>query len=763
MNTAAQILRNLRPLALAAAFLLMVHPAVLGQGTVTLKTQITDQTGVLTSGMGRVQSALDDLLGKDNVQLWLEFIPTSGSTSASQLAQETFQANGLGGNDFLLLVAVNDKRYGWYEAVSSGDVGKATGLTSGTIDGLLTADLEAGLRAGDYPGGVVSFAQALGSAVESARNPVSKPTANVPATPVVAGAGNQGAGSSSSGSDSTASTILWALIAIFVVGAGLVVVGLWFASWRRGRLSAEERDRHTGELARQANKLLVDTDDAVRNAQQELSFAQAEFDDADTKPFADAIADSLAKLKSAFAIRQQLDDAIPEDQPTKEKMYADIIAACQAANAGMEEQAGRIQALRDLEKTAPAALAALPDAIEKLKARLPSIETALKTLSGYAPSAWASVKGNPEEADKRGHFAEQQVEKGRAALAATPPDASAAAHVARAAQEAVAQANQLLDAVVQIAAALDEARGKMEQEIAAAEADLTAAKAAATASAGSAADLARAEALLSAAKTQASATTPDTIAALKAAQEAHLAVDTVLASIRDAASAQARAAAAFDAARVIAVTSINQAQAFITARSSGVGREARTRLAEAERHLAQADAIATTDLPGATVEAHRADNLATSAYTLASGDFTGFDTGGRYGGFRGPSGGGGVNVGANIGGAILGGIIGGMLSGGRGGIGGGGFGGTRWGSGGGWTGGGGGGFGRIRRRPRRWWWLRRWWRWRWRWPWRWRGLVGPVGPDGRERASPAVRNRKPGEPNSKIQGHFGSSSSKEFN
>jgi uncharacterized membrane protein YgcG len=688
MNTAARILRRSRAVLLAAALLLVVHPAALAQGTLTLRSQVTDETGVLQPGLSDVQSALDDLLNSENVQLWLEFIPTTNGTPASTLAQETFDANGLGGNDFLLLVAVDDHRYGWWEA-ANGDIGSATGLTASRIDSILGSDLEPDFRNGDYPGGVITFARALGEAVAGASGPSSAPTARpanpTPARPTIQ-PGSGGAGSEDSGSNgSSGSSILVTLLAVFLVGAGLVVAWLWLLSWRRGRASAEERDRHTGDLARQANKLLVDTDDAVRNAQHELGFAQAEFDDADTKPFADAIADAQAKLQSAFAIRQQLDDSIPEDPPTKQRMYTDIIAACQAANAAMGEQEQRIQALRDLEKNAPQALAALPDAIEKLKARLPEVQEALQRLAGYAPSAWTSVQGNAEEADKRGDFAEQQIEQGKAALAATPPDVNAAAHAVRAAQEAVAQANHLLDAVLEMARSLDDARGKVDQEIAAAEADLAAAKAAGGTGGpgGSAADLAKAEKLLTDAKSQVQAAAPDPLAALKAAQQAHTSVDAVLAAIRDAASAQARAQASFAAARAAAAGSIRQAEAFIGARSSGIGREARTRLAEAQRHLAQADTIKATDLAGATIEAQRADNMATSAYSLASADFTGYDTGSRYGGGRR---GGGAGVGANVGGAILGGIIGGMLAGGRGGRGG--FGGTPWGSGGGWTGGG---------------------------------------------------------------------------
>jgi uncharacterized membrane protein YgcG len=678
---------------LAVSLLLILSPAAAAQSVPKLTSQITDQTGVLAGGQAEVQSALDSLLSRDNVQLWVVFVATSGDATAEQLAQQTFEGNGLGGNDFLLLVAVDDHRYGWWEV-------SATGLPGSEVDSLLSSDMEPSFRAGDYPGGVASFAKGLDGAIASSKNPAPTPTAVSP------GAGNQGSGNSSSG-NSTATTLLWTLIAILVVGSGLVLIALWFRSWRRNRLSAEERDRQTGELARQANKLLIDTDDGVREAQQELGFAQAEFDEADTKPFADAIATAQDSLKKAFAVRQQLDDDIPEDPPTKVSMYNQIIALCQAAAAAMDAQAKRIQSLRDLEKTAPSAIAALPSSIEQLQARLPAIQQSMTTLSGYAPTAWASVTGNAEEADKRGHFAEQQVEKGKAALAATPPDANAAAHAARAGQEAVVQANQLLDAVVQMASSLDDAHGKLDAEISAAQADLDAARsaggsqpAAGVAGAGQAGvgapgsgdDLAKAEALLKSARDQAAAAKPDPIAALKAAHDAHAAADAVLARIRDAASQAARAQAAFGAAQASATASIAQADAFIGSRRSGIGREARTRLAEAQRHLSQAQALAGTDVASATVEAHRAENLASSAYTLASNDFGNYDRGNRPGGWPGgQSGGGGGNAGSAIGGAILGGIIGGMLSGGRGGGFGGGFGGTRWGSGGGWTGGGGGG------------------------------------------------------------------------
>jgi uncharacterized membrane protein YgcG len=689
MRTTGRLRSIIRPFLLAGGLLLLLASGAGALATPKLSSQITDQTGVLGSDQTSVQTALDSLQNGQNVQLWVVFIPTTGSATAPDFARQTFEANGLGGNDMILLVAVNDHRYGWWEV-------DATGLPKLQIDSLMSSRMEPPFKSGDYAGGVVAFAGGLGDAVAAARAPVSKPTA-------YATAPNAGGSTSSSGSgDSGTSTVLWTLIAVILIGGGLIFVYLWFVTRRNNHLSVEERDKRTGDLARQANQMLLATDDALHEAGQDVGFAQAEFSDEDVAPYAKAIAGAQDELKKAFELRQQLDDSIPEDQPTKERMYGEIIAHCTAAKTAVDAQAKRLADLRDLEKTAPQALAALPQAIEALQGREPAVNAAQQTLAGYAPSSWEAVKGNAEEADKRGHFAEQQIATGNAALAATPPKANAAAHAARAAQEAVAQANQLLDAVEQQAAALKKAGASLADEIAAVEAELAAANRTAQGAAGQAADtggagatagaadLAKAETLLSAAKNQAGATVPDTIAALKAAQMAHAWTDSTLASIRDTAAAAARARAAFDSARSAADTSINQAQGFIASRRSGVRTEARTRLAEAQRHLGQADALAASDLAGATNEARTADSMADQAYSLASSDFSGFDRGGGN-----PPASGGSNA-VSFGGAILGGIIGGILSGG-GGRRGGGFGGSPWGSGGGWTGGGssggGGGFG----------------------------------------------------------------------
>jgi hypothetical protein len=199
-----------------------------------------------------------------------------------------------------------------------------------------------------------------------------------------------------------------------------------------------------------------------------------------------------------------------------------------------------------------------------------------------------------------------------------------------------------------------------------------------------------AERALEDARTAAAAVPPDPAAALSKATEAHRLADEVLGAAREEAAARQRLEASAAASIRTATASVDRASDFIATRRRGVGRAARTRLAEAERNLADATAVERSDPALAAQAAGRAERLADEAYRLADDDFNDWDQGGPGWGRR-------RGDGSDVAGAILGGILGGILSGG--GTGGGGWGGSPWGGSGGSRGGGfpgwggGGGFG----------------------------------------------------------------------
>jgi uncharacterized membrane protein YgcG len=661
-------------LALLAVF---AAPAtVLARDIPRLASQITDETGELSGSTSRIQPALDALRRDHRVQLWVLFVETTDNLSITDFATQVAQRNSLGVNDALLVVALGDR---------TDSIWVADGLpqiTNSEIDAIITDRVEPSLGSGDFAGAIVGAAEGLGDAAGGTTTPAT------PATPAATqdsgaggGSGGQGGQQASGGGISIVPVVL-VVVAVVIVYAVAVRV----LRGRRGRTAAEERDRQTGDLAKEANRLLVETDDAVRSGRQELGFAEAQFSEDDVKPFREALDAASAELKAAFVIRQQLDDAVPEDPPTRARMLGEIVERCKRARALVDDQLARLQALRDLERTAPDILAQLPEKIAAVEARIPQSTATLDRLrAAYAPATWKPVDGNPVEADKRLQHATSEVERGKAAIAGGDPSAGASA--ARAAQDALVQAGGLLDAIDRLAGSLDDAASRLPAALTDAEQDLAAARAAiASGQVGPqpSAPLDEAQRILADARAVPAGQPPDVLAALAAAARAHEMIDRTLAGAREAQAQQAREAQALVSALQSATSAVAQASDYIEARRGGVGREARTRLAEAGRHLEDAQAAAATDAARAVAEAQQANRLAGEAMSYASSDFGRYDGGYRGGG--GGIGGGGGGGGSDIAGAIIGGIIGGMLSGG--GNRGGGFGGTHWGSSGG------GGFGR---------------------------------------------------------------------
>ena len=178
----------------------------------------------------------------------------------------------------------------------------------------------------------------------------------------------------------------------------------------------------------------------------------------------------------------------------------------------------------------------------------------------------------------------------------------------------------------------------------------------------------------------------DPIATLERVETAHRSLDQALSGIRDQQEQARRAQASLQQTIMSAQAQISATSDYITARRGGVGTEARTRLAEAQRNLDYALSISRNDSVTALTYAQQAHALAAQAAQLAQSDVDNFggyaNQGyGRSGMFGGGGGGGG------LGGAILGGIlINSILNGGSG---------VGWGGGhsdgGGWGGDSGGG------------------------------------------------------------------------
>jgi uncharacterized membrane protein YgcG len=663
-----------------ATFLAFAGPAV-GAEPRNLAGQLTDDVAALTAAEEQeVLAAFERLQDDTGVQLWAWYTATTGDLTAPEFAAETADRSSLGGTDLLLVIALDDRAYGYSRP-------DAFPLSDADLELLLSRELEPALRDEDYAAALIDVAAALGVAL-AAPAETSAPATQAPGTAEPAPQPSDGVG-------------IGTILAVIVV-VGLIAGVGWFLLVKRRHgaalgvgsggsapvpgggdpLSSLSDD----DLNAEANRVLLATDDAIRDSEQELGFAEAQFGDAAAAPFREAIAAAREDLKAAFAVRQKLDDSTAEDRPTRRRMLGELIGHCRQAQGRLDAEAARFEELRAFEREAPKVLAGLPAAADAAEARLPAVEATMAHLQEYADASWQAVAPNLDEARARIAAARAAVAEGEQAAASGDGPHLAAA--ARAGQEAIAQATGFLDAIEHLGAELDQARDRVATEIAEAEADLVRAR---TASATTPADpglpgrLAEIEALVAGARRDLDPPKPDVASAYTRARRANEIGDEVLATIRTAAEQRAALASRLETSLRGAQATVTRAADYVATHRGGVKESARTRLAEAERRLDAAVAVGATDPAAGIREAEQAAGLANEALGLAQRDYDGWDDPWRGGGRRGGGGEGDGDVAA----AVIGLIIGGMLAGG--GRGGGGFpsGGVRRGGGGGGWGGGG--------------------------------------------------------------------------
>lgn len=687
MSTATQRRRQAFRLAAVLvatlACLLAILPAVLAASPHRLDGPVTDDIDALGGNPSDVQSALDALQQATGAQLWIWYTDTLDGEDAGVFATATAEASGLGTTDLLLVIALDDRAYGYWK----GDIVE---ISDADLEQVLSEDMEPALRSNDYVGAITATAAGLQKVMEA--GPVIPEPSTGPAQSGIPGPTTVPDGGTPDGSSggSPVGSLFAALIVVGLVAAG----GWWFLSVRpRGGSArrpaaggapddpnADLASMPPKELDELANRILVETDDAIRDSDQELGFAQAQFGDDAAAPFVAAIAAARGDLRGAFTIRQLLDDSTPEEPPTRREMLVDLVVACRKAQDRLHAETHRFDELRALEKEAPDILAKLPARADALEARLPAAQATLTGLAEYADADWQAVAANVDNARTRIAAVREAAVQGTKALAAGTT--GIAAQAARLGEDGLAQGAAFLDAIDRLALELEEARTKVDAELAAAQADLTRAKASAAGmppDADVARRLAEAEQLLADARMALDPPKPDVTGAYERARRANELADAVEKGIRSTLEQQAREAARLQAGLRAAQVAVTRASDYVAGRRGGIGTGARTRLAEATRHLGAALALETTDPAGALAEADAATRLAAEAQTLAEQDYGQWNDP-----FRGGRGGGGGGGGSDIAGAIIGGIIGGLLSGGGGRGGGGGFGGF---------GGGGGGFG----------------------------------------------------------------------
>jgi uncharacterized membrane protein YgcG len=664
--------------------------AAVAQRVPTIEGLLTDDADLID--VADEEAVLDALARVEaQVRLHVVTLETTGGTDVTAFGRELAEASGLSGRDALLLVAIEDRTYSVWVADGVTDVSDAE------LEEISTGVTEPRLAAGDFAGAAIETANALADARGVTPGDAPDTPAGAPAAPVPEDGGSDGGARP------------WVLL-VPLLAFGVWALSSWWRERRSRRRSEDERDRQLGELARRANARLLASDEALREATTELGFAEARFHPDDVAPFAAALEAARAELHEAFAIRQRLDEEPPTRPDERAAALEAILDHTTRLDGMLASEHERLERLRDLEQRAPELLAAAREQRASLRGRLATVRPLHDRLMAASPTARDALDGNLAEAEKHLNGTEALIATGL--QASEDGRTSQAARTLRDVETSLAVTDRLLAAVERAGAELDEAEQTIGEVLRTAESGLQAARTALADAPQVAVDTpapppsARPSSdqppppspasPVTTASPSASASGPppppspsrilsegqrqltqarahrddDVLRAYELARGAESAANEVLAVVRRAHQRQEEAVAAATAALQAATAVHARADDFLATRRRGIGREARTRLQEADRHLARARTLL-TDQPIVSIRhAREAERLAAEAYQLAQQDFHAYDDlRGPFG--RGPFGGGGGGV------IVIGGIpipLGGRRRGG------GGFGGSVWGS-----------------------------------------------------------------------------------
>ncbi|WP_182065773.1 TPM domain-containing protein [Curtobacterium sp. ME12] len=624
------------------AMLIVLAPAATAHATAPVDlggAYVLDEADALTaSQQARVEQAVQDLYSDTQTQLFVVFVPSfTNPTDHTEWGRAVLEQNQIDTDGILLSVAVDERNYDVQQT-------NETAISSSDVENAVNDSLLPELKQGDWSGAAVAFADGL----TQSQAPVDL-------------------------------TWLWILLLVVVVGLIVVVLVIRTRNKRRTAAATEAQEASLADLERTAGGALVTIDDELRTAEQEVGFASAQFGPDAAKPFADAVQAAQREVRKAFAIRQQLDDEVPDTPQQRAEWANQIIVICERAHAAIEEQTEAFDQLRSLEDGIEDAAASLAQAVAAAPASVGAAAAALdRVRARYTGRTLATVSDNVDQAHQVLAFATERSNAATASIAAG--DKGEAVVAVRDAQHALAQVQQLTDGALAAEQSFDEATARAEAMRIDIQGDVAAARSLRSGGPDLAAAVTRAEAVL-----RQGLDPRDPVAAVDALTRANTEIDQAIAAARGAEEQRQRATQALDAALRDARNRISQARDYVSLHRGGIGPTARTRLSEAQRAYDDAVELAPSN-PGQALNAARAaEQYAAAAMDAANDDL---------GGWGGGQGGGGAQLGGLVTGLVLGGLLGGRGgSNGGGSFGGGGFGGGGGFSGGGGFGGGGGGGG----------------------------------------------------------------------
>jgi len=489
-------------LAAVAFAALMVFPAAAAQAdppvTIPGGTYIIDNANVLGSKKADVQAAITKLQQQQGITLFVVYVNSFDGTAPTDWATAVANQKQFGQHDAILAVAVKDRKYALLANTSVISKAKNDNVQKNAVVPQLGKD--------DWAQAAIDTAAALGDAAGGGSGNVPNPTGGF----VALGVGG----------------------AVVLGGAGTALA----IRSKRKKAAAEATAKGYGpdgkaldpnagmtiaELRSKAGSLLIAADDAIKNSEHDIGFAQASYGDEAVKPYQAALNQAKVHLSESFKLQQQLDDEIPDTIDEQRQWLGEIIKRSEDANAALDAEKKSFDELRELERTAPQVIAQVRADAAQAGTAIASSEQTLSVLAGkYADSALATVRDNVQQAQERLAFVGTAADDADAKLGSG--DTANGALSVKAAEEALLQCNVLLEAIGKTEKNINDAAATLSTALPEALTDLERAKSmvASPEFARYAPTVAAAEAVLQDAKAKGSAGKTDPVALLGAVQGA---------------------------------------------------------------------------------------------------------------------------------------------------------------------------------------------------------------------------------------------------
>ena len=584
----------------------------LATSPVTISTSVTDPSGWLSDSQVSEISSSADEAGSAGLQVYFVTVPDFSGAEPIEWCKTSGLNSGLSNQSIIYVIAYEERMF----------------ATCGNADQQLVTDSD------------ITRATSAAKKVLATSNPLDADTTTDAATTFISTLTSTVTGQTSSSSSHSSSTGApssgqsgFGRIRTFVI----VVIGgliVFFVKRNKAKGTSTPAPKATTDrpwapgdqlpsltedqvlaLTNQSSTLLLQADELVRSAADELDFARAQFGETKTDAYAKALSAAQAGIAKAFTAQQTMNEA-PDSRSRTEAALTLQHELNQVMPALVEQQKAFSQ-LRDEEASVPTQATDVKTRISEAIAALPSVEaelTALQTL--YSSTTVASLTDNPQQA--RALLDSASVAANQATSLATS-DPSAALVQLDIARRALAMAGHQTEAIMSAKhdlAAANEVLTKAIASITSDLSDVTTLKADSAAFAPLVAEAQKAVAEAQSARTGSG----DPLAALENLRLAESQLDAALEPLRSQADARERKVQAAQNAVSDAQAQYARANSYIQGRRGVIPLDVRSKLAEAKAELDQAVALVQTDPDQATTLAKSARSVALTVLSTPMND-----------------------------------------------------------------------------------------------------------------------------------------------